>query len=403
MTIPELHPALNFRADRFGKRSFLGGAAAIAIVVVGMLWLRARPDPQRLWDEAQDALRSGDLATARTKLGVIGRSRAPTASDWSLRAQIAIAGDQPDRALTALSHIPERDPLAAQAFLLAGRIERQRNRIPAAEAKFRQALACDPNLIGAHKELIYILDMQLRRREVDAEFKALSRLTPLSHHELLTWALSHFSVWVLDSMEKLEAFIKADPEDRHSRLSLATAFLHSPGMESRVEHTLEPLPRSDPRAAALRIELRLVAGRVDEATSLLAEATGDDPQLARIRGRIAVMRHDYKDAIRYFQQALDGEPYDRVSFSELGRSLLLSGDKSSAEFYLARAKHLDDLYDLINWVRQPDRENQPSDLTHFGRACEAAGLLEEARGWYLLAIARDPLNTEAQQALRRLR
>ncbi len=405
MTTPELHPALDIRADRIRKWRSLGRAAAIAMVILAaaVVWLRARLNPQRLWDEAQNALKSGDLATARAKLVWIGRLRAPTDFDWSLRAQIAIASDQPDEALTALSHIPEGDPLAAQAFLLAGRIERQRNRIPAAEAQFRKALACDPGLIGAHKELIYILDMQLRRREVNAEFKALSRLTPLSHRELLAWALTHFSVWVLDSVEQLEAFIQADPNDRYSRLSLATAFLNSPGMQGRVESTLEPLPRSDPLAAALRIELKLKQGRVDEAVKWLENTPGDDRQLARIRGRVALMRRDHKAAIRYFQDALTEEPYDRVSFTELGRALLLSGDRSSAEKYLARARHLDDLYNLVNWVRRPDQENQPSDLTQFGRTCEAAGLFDEARGWYLLAIGRDPLNTEAQQALQRLR
>ncbi len=405
MTTPELHPAVDTRADCIRKWPSLGWVAAIAIVivVVAVVWLRARVDPQRLWDEAHNALNSGDLATAQARLVLIGRLRAPTALDWSLQAQLAIASDRPDEAMAALSHIPDVDPVAAQAFLLAGRIERKRHRIPAAEAQFRKALACDSGLIGAHKELIYILDMQLRRREVDAEFKALSRLTPLSHHELLAWGLSHFSVFVLDSVEQLEAFIQADPEDRYSRLSLATAFLNSPGMQSRVESTLEPLPRSDPLAAALHIDLKLKQGRVDEAIEWLDNTPSNDPHLAQIRGRFAMVRHDHKAATRYFQEALTEEPYDRGSFTELGRALALSGDKSTAEKYLAQAKRLDDLYNLLNWVRQSDRENQPSDLTHFGRTCEAAGLLEEARGWYLLAISRDPLNAEAQQALQRLR
>ena len=334
---------------------------------------------------------------------MIGRLRAPTDFDWSLRAQIAIASGRPDEALAALSHIPEGDPLAAQAFLLAGRIERRRNRIPAAEAKFRKALACDPGLIDAHKELIFILGMQLRRREVDAEFKALSRLTPLSHHELVTWGITHFTLALANSAEQLEAFIQADPEDRYSRLSLATVYSKSAGMESRVDQILEPLPRSDPAAAALCIELKLNQGRVDQAVAMLQDAPGDDPSLARIRGRVALMRGDIEAAVRHFQVALSGEPYDRVSLFEFGKALALKGDKSTAEKYLARARRLDDVYNLFNWVCQPDRENQPSDLTQFGRTCEAAGLLDEARGWYLLAISRDPLDAEAQQALKRLR
>ena len=407
MTTHESHPALDIRADHIGRWWSRGRVVAIAIAVVIVLAtvhrLRTHRDPQRLWDEAHSALTAGDLATAESRLDLIARLRAPTEVEWSLRAQLAIANGHPDEALAALKHIPEGHPLAAQAFLLAGRIERQRNRIRAAEAKFRQALACDPGLIGARKELIYILDMQLRRREVDAEFKSLSRSTPLSHQELIAWALSHFSVYVLDSVEQLEAFIQADPEDRYSRLSLATAFLNSPGTQSRVEPTLEPLPRSDPLAAALLIELKLKQGRVDEAVELLQSVPGDDPHLARLRGRVAIMRHDYRAAIRHFQKALTEEPYDRVSFTELGRSLSLSGDQTRAEIYLARARQLDDLYNLINGVRRPDRENQPSDLTQFGRTCEAAGLIDEARGWYLLAIDREPLNAEAQRALQRLR
>ena len=37
-----------------------------------------------------------------------------------------------------------------------------------------------------------------------------------------------------------------------------------------------------------------------------------------------------------------------------------------------------------------------------GAACEAAGRLGEARAWYRLAIARDPLDEASQRALYRL-
>jgi hypothetical protein len=60
------------------------------------------------------------------------------------------------------------------------------------------------------------------------------------------------------------------------------------------------------------------------------------------------------------------------------------------------------VYNLINRVSRPNHENQAPDLTELGRACEAAGLSDEARGWYMLAINRRPTDSEAQQALRRL-
>ena len=110
------------------------------------------------------------------------------------------------------------------------------------------------------------------------------------------------------------------------------------------------------------------------------------------------MRGDHRAGIAYFRNALSDEPYDRVSLSELGKSLLLAGDKSAAQGYLDRARRLDDVYNLINRVRQAGQENQANDLTHIGSACEAAGLFDEARGWYLLAIGRDPLDALRNRA-----
>src|SRR5207249_2379200 len=147
--------------DRTRSRRSLARVAAILLplTVLGLVVARtrARGDPQLLWDEAQAALHSGKLAAAEAKLAGIRRLRAPTSSDWMLTAQVAVANGRPDEALAVLGHIPEHDPLAGQAFLLAGRIQRQRNRMPAAEAAFRKALACDARLIEAHKELIYLL------------------------------------------------------------------------------------------------------------------------------------------------------------------------------------------------------------------------------------------------------
>jgi tetratricopeptide (TPR) repeat protein len=244
--------------------------------------------------------------------------------------------------------------------------------------------------------------MQGRRHEVDAEFKSLSRLTALNHHDLFTWGLVHFTDWGPDIAADLELFIKADPDDRHSRLALANLVVDIPGLESQVERALAPLADDDAEASALRIKLKLNLGRIDEAMALLDQSPAGHPELARLRGRVAIMRGDHAAATHHFQEALSKEPYDRVSLTELGKALLLSGDKAAAQGYLTRARRLDDVYNLINQVRKPSQENQAPDLTQLGRTCEAASLLDEARGWYVLAISRDPLDAEAQQALRRL-
>ena len=64
--------------------------------------------------------------------------RAPTPLDWLLRAQVATALGHDDLALESLRRVDLKHALAAQAALLAGRIERKQHRLRQAEASFRQ-------------------------------------------------------------------------------------------------------------------------------------------------------------------------------------------------------------------------------------------------------------------------
>jgi tetratricopeptide (TPR) repeat protein len=382
------------------------GAIFILVVTcgVGAAWLaaRGRTDPDRLWAEAERAFLAGRWDRTRDLLKALGRARPRAPLDWLLEAQLATAEGHFDQALAALARIPDEHPIAGQAHLLAGRIERQRRRLRKAEAAFRRAIAVKPGLIEAHKELIYILGVQSRRREVDAEFHQLARLTRLTHHDLFTWALTHFTHWNPDIVADLDGFIRADPEDRYSRLAVVELLLERPGVESYIETILAPLPKSDPDALALRINLAFNLGRIDQAEALLASAPSNHPRIARIRGEIALRRRDLDAAIRHFRAALSGEPYDRVSPMQLAQALRLKGDQAGAEVYLDRVRRLNRIYNLIIRVRSPRRENQVSDLAELGRSCEEAGLTEEAKGWYTLAITMNPLDSSAQQALYRL-
>src|SRR5262249_17419530 len=234
-------------------------------------------------------------------------------------------------------------------------------------------------------------------------FHALARLTRLTHHDLFIWALTHFTHWNPDIVQDLDGFIQADPEDRYSRLAVVELLLERPEVESYIERILKPLPNTDPDALALRINLAFNLGRFDEAERLLASAPEHHPRIARFRGEMALRRHDLDAAIKSFQVALSAEPYDRVSPMQLAQALQLKGDKAAAEVFPDRVQRLNRLYNLIIRIRSPSRQNQVSDLAELGQACEEAGLNEEAKGWYTLAITVNPLDHEAQQALHRLR
>jgi tetratricopeptide (TPR) repeat protein len=383
--------------------------AAVAMVLAGLAvaahrFLRPRTDPDHLWRVAEGAFLAGRWDLARSSLARLERLRPRTALDLMLEAQLAIAERNSEQAFAALSKIPDDHSIAPQAHLLAGRLWRQEHRLRNAEAEFRRALKLQPGLIEAHKELIYILGIQSRRREVDAEFRDLARLTRLTHHDLFTWALTHFTHWNPDIVADLDSFIAADPEDRLSRLAVVELLLERPGdeVDSYIERILKPLPDSDPDALALRITFAFNRGRYDEAERLIAGAPERHPRLARIRGEMALRRHDIDGAIRHFKQALSDEPYDRVSPMQLAQALRLKGDKAAADAYLAGVQRLNKVYNQIVKVRNPSQGNAISDLAELGKSCEEAGLLEEARGWFTLAISVNPLDAEAQRSLARL-
>jgi tetratricopeptide (TPR) repeat protein len=378
-------------------------AALLIASAAGFAWfLHNRADPDQLWAQAELEFRAGRWDEARATIRRIEGLRPKTTADWLLEAQLASADNRTDDALSALARVPDRDPMFGQAALMAGRLERARNRVRAAEALLQRALRFDPGLIEVHKELVYIYGIQARREEADAEFRALARLTRLTHHELFTWALTHFMSWRTDVAEDLQSFVDADPGDRHSRLALAEILFDQPGQAERVLRILDALPANDPDALALRVALAFHQGRLEEAQSLLEQGPGDHPGLARFRGRLAMLRKDPDAAAAHFRLALSSEPYDRISTFDLGQALSLMGKTEEGDRLLERAKRLNEVYNMVVRVRSPDRANVPPDLVRMASACEAAGLTEEARHWYLLAVSRDPLDTTAQQGLFRV-
>lgn len=379
-------------------------AAIVGAVAAGLAWPRlTRPDPNILTQQIEADMQAGRWDSARAGVRRLAAVRPPTPRDRLLRARVEIGAGDRSEALEELRNLLDDPELAPQAYHLTGLIERQRNRLRDAEAAYREAIRLDPRLIGARKELIYILGMQSRRRELDAQFKELARATPLTQYDLYIWCLTHFINWGTESADDLKPFLDADPEDRQSRLAMARLLLAAPGQDDRVEELLRPLPPDNPEVLAFRIEKELNRGRVDEATRMIAGTQADDPLLARLRGRIALRRGDRDAAVRHFRQALSNEPYDRVSNAELGKTLLLQGDRAGAQVYLDRVRHLDEVYNLITSIGKPKQEPQIADLKRLAHACEAAGLTAEAWGWYMLVIGIAPLDQEAQQGLHRLR
>ena len=80
---------------------------------------------------------------------------------------------------------------------------------------------------------------------------------------------------------------------------------------------------------------------------------------------------------------------------------MLGDDKSAAPFR-DKVKQLELLNSLIQRAANPTEYGKPELIRELGAACAGLGRDAEARAWYKLAIATDPLDTVSQQALYRL-
>src|SRR5205823_9610593 len=107
------------------------------------------------------------------------------------------------------------------ARLVAGQIEKTRDRARRMEALFLESLRLDPKLALARRELIFLYAMQARRSDVNSQFRALAELEPLEFDDAFLWMNSFEDLWVNGVIRShLERFLAADPEDRLSRLAL---------------------------------------------------------------------------------------------------------------------------------------------------------------------------------------
>ncbi len=306
--------------------------------------------------------------------------------------------------LAVLPRVPDDHSMASQARLMAGQIELRRDRVRIAEEWFLAALKLDSKLIQAHRELIYIYGMQLRRPELNAQFLALSALAPLTSDNVFHWCLLRNNSWDPgEAVATLVPYVAADPDDRWSRLALAENYRRM-GLFDQAESAIAPLVGPDDSAAiAIRVQIAVDTQQEDRAERILALARNDDPALARIRGRRALSKRDNQAALHHFKIAFAADPEDRETVFGLVCALELSGESKAAEPFRETARKLERLNTLVHRAATREARADPALLRDLGEACAALHRVAEARAWYELAIAHDPLDTISQQALYGLR
>jgi tetratricopeptide (TPR) repeat protein len=371
-------------------------------VAAAAIWWWSSPSPDALYERARVLALAGHYEEAESVLGRLARLRAPTPADRLVRAQVASGRGRDDAAVAELAEVPDGHPLGPLARLSQGQIEARRGRLRAAEAAFLATLALEPGSAQARRELVYIYSIQQRPADLDAQLDALSEQGALDLTHLLHWGQIRHVEWAAATdLDALRRYVAADADDRHSRLALAEALWRT-GRADEAGEVLAPLPSTDPDARAARARLALARGDRPAAGALLADGPDDHPALARARGRLALARGDARAAADQFRRAAAIEPGDRGTLHSLVVALSAAGEADEAESYRKALARHDELGELLKQAKSREADLDSPLLLRLAQACDAAGRPLEARAWAKRAIARDPLDAEAQRLLHRL-
>lgn len=393
-----------------GRRRMLAlaGLVLLAVASLAAAWL-ARPqadprDPESLVRDGLIALREGKVAEARRIADILARRRAPAPGDRNFLAEVELAEGRPDDAIATLRQVPDDDPQGAQARHREGQIELRRDRARLAAAAYRKALALDPKLVQARRELIFIEGYRLRRPEVQEQYAALEEQAALDEQDAFLWCLLRDAAWEPDeAARKLAGWVAADPEDRESRLGLGEN-LRLMSQFDRAEEALRPLPEGDDDARVLRARIALDLGKIDLVEQLLAGGAEKHLGLAKLRGKQAQAAGNLKEAARWYKIAYELESDSRDTINGLAQTLTRLDDPEARKFRDLAAKYERFNTLFLQYINAREkRAVTPELMRKLGAGCEGLGQEGEARTWYRLALEADPLDREAQSALFRLK
>jgi tetratricopeptide (TPR) repeat protein len=377
-------------------------AAIVVLALAFVLLASARRDPDQLWRSIQEDVKAGRLDRAEAAMRRLLRLRPATDDQWLVLGQLAMARGRDGEALEHLARVSDGHPMAVRARTWEGTIELKNQRARKAEEAFLRALQLDPRDLTPRRNLVLLYCMQRRRRELSEQFAALSRLTMLSFKQMMLWGSSLAASWDPSEVRPiLEGYVKADPDDRSSRLTLAEALRRLRKIEE-LEEVLKCLPSSDPEVRAIRARIAADRGDEDEVERLTSDDPDEHPVLARMRARLALSRRDLPAACKHLRAALAVNPHDRDALFKLGDALIRSGNIDEGRRYVSVAKDHDTLYALFEQAADPGGSDNVHLLKSIADTSLRIGLRDEARAWYLLALERDPSSEDTQRAIYRL-
>ena len=358
-----------------------------------------RAETDRLFQQAEAALKRGDPAAAELFEAVLSRDPAhPSALLY--HGEFARERGNVDAALADWRKVDDESPVAAgTARYLEGTVLLERGRARDAERLFLRAGQLHPRYVQPHARLLELYAVQARRNDVRLEIDRIGALRPWTLDELIFRLVPPEEATTPDAGAALmRSYLAAEPDDVNSVMAAALYEIKAE-RHAAAAVLLEPwraqLP-NEPRIAALAADAALGSGDVEAARALLAQfptAAGSPAALWRSHAHLAAAQADWTRAAACLSAVVQAEPEDAASLYRLGTVLRHLGRAEDSQRSLERGELLDrtqrEALRLIWGDRSRLELRLPILLTVAANLAELGYPVEAAR-WFEQALAIHP-------------
>jgi enediyne biosynthesis protein E4 len=204
--------------------------------------------------------------------------------------------------------------------------------------------------------------------------------------------------------EQLEAMARRSPKDERVWLALGNLATRtgSFGDAARWLSRLDPAS-DDPAVVRARLDLAIARSDPAGARSVLIKISENflsPAEILALRAWFAARRSDATAERLALESLIPLDPSRGAAVERLAELSALAGSAEVAIHWRARKARLDRAHDPYRrLIVSTDVANHASELA---RLAEELGRFVEARGWWRLAMSRDPSDAEAKTALPRL-
>jgi tetratricopeptide (TPR) repeat protein len=392
-----------------------------------------------------------DEADAKAKLVLAKEPNNPDA--LMLAAGVALAQEQPQRAMDILAKVKGLDAHKVEAYLMQSAIEMNQKKPEAAAATLDEGIKANPQAIVLYQARARLAERQKQFDQAEALLKKAAEIAPKNTRLLddlarlyvveKQWGKAeetlrrkvalepdeeaHVATLArllaeqgrFDDGEKvLKDFIASHPKDTQAKFALANYYLTHRKL-GQGEQVLKEIIDSNPtgpvgiQAKGQLAVLRLTQGRQEETEKLVEEILKENPKdmtALRIQGLIALARKDGLKAVTNFRILTQDQPQNQENWLLLARGHQITKEKQLSKEaakkaleikpdYLEAKRFLYGLYlqdkeydDLIKLIKEYLRAND-KDLANWsalGDVYVLKGDDKEARNAFQKMIDLDP-------------